>query len=130
MLHGRWGNTYDPPVKAPPITVKCDCGQVRWLAYGDRWQCEECGRSWNTAQIPEQEYRALQRAVRRYELQSLVFAGVLLAIFAPLIVFVDVRLGITGMVVFFFWSFMLRPHMRRRLLARVLGSARWQLRPE
>jgi hypothetical protein len=117
-------------VKAPPITVTCDCGQVRWLAYGDRWTCEECGRSWNTAQIPEHEYRALQRAVRRYELQSLVFAAVLLAIFAPLIVFVDVRIGITGMVVFFFWSFMVRPHMRRRLLARVLGSARWQLRPE
>ena len=28
----------------PPITVKCECGEKRDLAYGERWTCETCGR--------------------------------------------------------------------------------------
>jgi hypothetical protein len=54
----------------------------------------------------------------------------MIAVFAPLIVFVDVRLGITGLIVFFAWAFLLRPRQRRRLLQSVVSGARWQLRPE
>ena len=111
-------------VKPPLVTVTCECGEVRGLPYGARWECETCGRRWNTEQIPLEEYRALVQAVRRYQLQSVVFAAVMLAIFAPLIVLVDVRIGISGLIVFFAWAFLLRPRQRRRLLESALSSAR------
>jgi hypothetical protein len=117
-------------VKPPLVTVTCECGEVRGLPYGARWTCETCGRRWNTEQIPLEEYQALVQAVRRYQLQSLVFAGVMIAVFAPLIVLVDVRIGISGLILFFAWSFLVRPRQRRRLLQRALAGARWQLSPE
>jgi hypothetical protein len=129
-LHFLDGNTYDRRVKVPPIKVTCECGQVRWLRYRERWQCEECGKTWNTAQIPEEEYMVIERAVRRYELQTYLFAAVMLAVFAPLIVFVDPRLGVSGLIIFFAWSFLLRPRRQRRLLETVRQASRWQLRPE
>ena len=117
-------------MRAPGITVTCECGEVRLLPYGERWQCERCERRWNTGQIPEEQYRKLTRAVRRYQLEAIAFAVVMLAIFAPLIVIVDVRLGITGLLVFFAWAFLLRPRRRRRLIESARDSARWQLHPE
>jgi hypothetical protein len=129
-LHFQAGNTYDRGVKVPPITVTCECGDVRWLHYGERWECEQCGRKWNTAQIPADEYGVVEAAVRRYERQTLAFAGAMIAVFAPLIVFVDPRLGITGLILFFAWAFLLRPRRQRRLLETVRAASRWQLRPE
>jgi hypothetical protein len=117
-------------MRAPGITVTCECGEARLLPYGQRWECETCGRLWNTGQIPEEEYRHLERAVRRYQLEALAFAALLVVVFAPLIVFVDVRLGITGLILFFGWAFLLRPRRRRSLITSVLKGARWQLHPE
>jgi hypothetical protein len=102
---------------------------MRAVPYGERWTCERCGRTWNTRQIPAEEYEALERAVRRYEWQSIGFAVGMLAIFVPLIVFVDVRLGFTGLIIFFAWAFLVRPRMRAKLFERVRGP-KWQLSPE
>lgn len=115
---------------APAIQVTCECGEARSVPYGEQWQCETCGRRWNTEQIPAEEYRALSDAVRRYQRQSVAFAAVMLAVFAPLVVFVDIRLGITGLILFFAWAFLVRPRQRRRLLQTVRGGSRWQLHPE
>ena len=117
-------------MEAPAIQVTCECGEARSLPYGEQWQCETCGRRWNTEQIPPDEYRALSDAVRRYQRQSILFAGTMLAIFAPLVVFVDFRLGITGLILFFAWAFLVRPRQRRKLLDTVRSGSRWQLHPE
>jgi hypothetical protein len=116
-------------VAAPPIRVTCECGEVRALPYGERWVCDTCGRAWNTQQIPAEEYRALERAFRRYQLQAIVFVAVMLAVFAPLIVLVDVRVGISGLIIFFAWAFLLRPRQRAKLLEKARGP-RWELSPE
>jgi hypothetical protein len=116
-------------VAAPPIRVTCECGEVRALPYGERWACETCGRRWNTQQIPADEYRALERAFRRYQLQAVAFTVVMLAVFAPLIVLVDVRLGVTGLIIFFAWAFLLRPRQRTKLLEKARGP-KWELSPE
>jgi hypothetical protein len=115
---------------APAIQVTCECGEARSLPYGERWECETCGRRWNTEQIPPEEYRTLSDAVKRYQRQSIFVAAVMIAVFAPLVVFVDFRLGITGLIVFFAWAFLVRPRQRRRLLEKVRAGSRWQLRPE
>lgn len=117
-------------MREPTIGITCDCGESHSVAYGDRWQCENCGRNWDTGQIPTEEYRRLSRAIRRYQLESLAFAAIMLAIFVPLMVIVDVRLGITGLIVFFAWALLLRPRQRRRLLESTRGAARWKLKPE
>jgi hypothetical protein len=130
VLRFHDGNTYDRRVKVPPITVTCDCGEVRWLQYGDQWQCETCGRRWNTAQIPRDEYQVIERAVQRYKLQTIAFIAVMLAVFVPLMVLVDPRIGVTGLIIFFAWAFLLRPLRQRRLLATVRSASEWQLRPE
>ncbi len=117
-------------MKGPPVTVTCDCGNLRLLAYDERWECERCGRRWNTGQIPAADYDRLARAVRRYKLQSLGFAILLVAVFAPLMILVDVRLGITGLIVFFAWAFLVRPRQRRKIVEATRGVGNWQLTPE
>jgi hypothetical protein len=117
-------------VRAPEISVVCECGEKRSLPYGARWECETCGRRWNTAQIPAEDYQRVERAVRRYRLEAIAFAVVIVAIFAPLVVLIDVRIGITGLIVFFAWAFLFRPWQRRRLVAAAREGARWELRPE
>jgi hypothetical protein len=117
-------------VAKPPITIRCDCGETRQVAYGDRWQCEACGRSWNTGQIPAEEYALLLRRIRRHKLEALVAAGVSAAILAPLIIFVSasfialVPLAMVGWLVGFL------PRWRRRYRRTARTAPRWQLHPE
>src|SRR6058998_1045268 len=44
------------PMSKPPITIKCECGETKSVAYGQRWVCDSCHRAWNTQQIPPEEY--------------------------------------------------------------------------
>ena len=63
------------------ITVACDCGDVGYVAYGERWVCPKCGRTWNTAQIPADEYWGIMRDMRRMRITVI---GVALAIVVPI----------------------------------------------
>ena len=31
--------------RGPPITLTCDCGERRYLRYGERWTCEKCKKT-------------------------------------------------------------------------------------
>jgi hypothetical protein len=64
--------------KGPAITVTCECGRRRDLHYGERWQCEGCGRKFDTNKIPVEEYAAIRRTQLRYRLFPLVSCLVLL----------------------------------------------------
>src|SRR5215204_1128307 len=46
------GETPGAVLKGPPITLTCECGQKRDLPYGERWRCEQCGRTSDTNRIP------------------------------------------------------------------------------
>ena len=122
--------SYNCAVAKPPITISCECGEKRDVAYGERWQCETCGRSWNTAQIPAEEYEQLLRNVRRHKLEALVAAAVSAAVLAPLIIFVSasfiglVPLAMVGWLVGFL------PRWRRRYRRTARSAPRWQLHPE
>ncbi len=60
------GKTLQPTVRGPKITVSCRCGEKRYLAYGERWTCESCGRTWDTRQIPAEQYAAIRATQLRY----------------------------------------------------------------
>jgi hypothetical protein len=65
--------------KGPPITVTCECGQKRDLQYGEQWQCEGCGRRYDTRKIPIDEYAAIRRTQLRYRMIPLATGLFLLA---------------------------------------------------
>jgi len=114
----------------PPITISCECGEKRDVAYGERWQCEKCGRSWNTAQIPAEEYELLLRSVRRHKLEVLVAAGVSAAVLVPLVVFVSATFIALVPLAMVAWLVGFLPRWRRRYRRTARAAPRWQLHPD
>jgi hypothetical protein len=115
----------------PPIAVTCECGVKHDVRYGDAWTCEQCGRRWDTNQIPREEYDVVRRTQLRYRALpvalGLLVAG--LAIFFTLTgnvfsVFFLLPVALTG------WFTLLRPVHRRRYRRAIANLPRWDLRPD
>lgn len=118
-------------MRAPPITITCDCGAVQDLAYGERWQCTECGKTWDTGQIPQGEYDALLRGLKQYRLLVLVPPILLAAVLVPLAVLVGLQFAFLLFVFVMGYALLVVPQLRRRAAARMRKSTmRWKLRPE
>jgi Flp pilus assembly protein TadB len=114
----------------PPITITCECGETKHVAYGQRWTCELCGRSWNTAQIPPEEYEGLLRRMRRHKIEVLAVAAIVAAVLVPLIVFVSGRVVAAVPLVMAIWLFWFLPYWRRRYRRTAHETPRWELHPE
>jgi hypothetical protein len=115
----------------PPITVGCECGAKSDLAYGEEWTCEGCGRRYDTARIPADDYARIRRLQLRFRALPAAF-GLLVATVAVLFI-------VTGNVpgVFFLlpvalttWFVFLRPAHRRRYRRAIADLPRWDLRAE
>ena len=118
-------------MREPPITVTCDCGTTVSLAYGERWKCATCGKTWNTAQIPRDEYDELVRHVRRYKLMVLVPPIAIALILIPLGVLVDIRFAFLMFFLEVGFALLVIPPLRRRASRYVLTQTpSWELRPE
>lgn len=113
----------------PPITIACECGEKRYVAYGERWTCERCGRSWNTKQIPAEEYEGLLRRMRRHKIEAVVSGAVTAAVMIGLIVYSPRFLLLVPMVMAA-WLFVFLPYWRRRYRRSAHDTPRWQLEPE
>jgi hypothetical protein len=114
----------------PPITITCTCGERRDVPYGDRWACETCNRTWNTGQIPEDEYAGLLRRVRRARLEAIGVAGARAAILVPLIAVVDEPFIFLTPRLAAAWLFLYLPRWRRRARAAARSGPGWELHPE
>jgi Flp pilus assembly protein TadB len=122
---------YNPSrMRKPPITIKCDCGETRDVSYGERWRCERCGRSWNTQQIPAEEYEGLLRRVRRHKLEVLAMAAIGAAVLIPLIVVVSPGFILLVPMAMIAWLFLVLPVWRRRYRRTARDAPRWELHPE
>ena len=117
-------------MKRPPITIKCECGEVKNVVYGQRWVCDRCQRSWNTNQIPAEEYEGLLRRVRRHKVEALAMAAIAAAVLVPLIVVVNSGFIAVIPPVMAMWLFMFLPFWRRRYRRTAHGAPRWNLHPE
>jgi hypothetical protein len=117
-------------LKGPPITVRCECGERRALAYGEIWSCA-CGRRWNTAQIDAVEYARLRRVQLRFRALPVVMglATSLLALFF-LITGNTFSLFILLPFALVVWSSLVRPVHRRRYAVALGELPRWELRSE
>lgn len=117
-------------MRGPPITVQCECGEARHVPYGERWTCERCGRTWNTAQIPADEYNAVMRDMRRLRFAVIGVALGLAAVFALLAVFVAESLFLLLPIVLAGWFIVYMPAWRRRVRKRARSIPNWNLEPE
>jgi len=132
LREGQYGLAYNPPVAAPtpPIAIRCECGGEAAVPYGERWTCPECGRGWNTAQIPAAEYARRNRQMNRYRLEILACAALLLVVFVPLVLFVSSGYLFLGIIVMLAWMFFYMPFWRRRVRRAAANAPRWELTPE
>ena len=116
-------------VKGPPITVSCDCGEIERVPYGDAWICPICGRRWDTAQIPPEEYWGVMREMRRYRLEVVavsVALGIALAITLANLGsrrYFPIVLGVMG-----FWFLIYMPRWRQKVRRRARELPGWRLK--
>jgi hypothetical protein len=115
---------------SPKITITCDCGEQRKLAYGESYTCE-CGKSWSTKQVPAADYEAIKQLDRRYRRMGwLAFGGFGL---------ICVAVGLTRPISLLFlipagmmtWFTLFRPMVRRRHWRAIQAlTRRWTLSAE
>jgi phage shock protein PspC (stress-responsive transcriptional regulator) len=117
-------------MRGPPITVRCECGEVRHVPYGERWTCERCGRSWNTAQIPAEEYTAILRDMRNLRFSVIGVAAGLAVTFGVLAIVVSESLFLLLPVVLAAWFILYMPAWRRRVRRRARSLPNWELHPD
>jgi hypothetical protein len=117
-------------MKGPPITISCDCGEMKHVPYGETWQCASCGQRWNTNQIPSEEYWGILRDMRRLRLAVIAIAVGLAVVFGLLAIFVSESLFLLLPVVLGVWFLLYMPWWRRRLRQRARSAPKWSLRPE
>jgi Flp pilus assembly protein TadB len=127
----RSGEQPGAVLKGPPITLTCECGEKHDLSYGERWQCETCGRVWDTARIPREQYDAIRKLSMRFRALPIGFGGfvALVAIFFTLTgnvfsVFFLLPVALTT------WFVFLRPIHRRRYREAAKSLPRWELSAE
>ena len=117
--------------RGPPITLTCECGETRYLRYGERWKCEKCSRSWDTAKIPVDDYAAIRRTQLRFRRVPLVISVLALAC---VVAFVIVGKALGGLllvaVVATTWSMFFRPIHRRRYREALADLPTWQIEPD
>ena len=118
---------------APRITLRCDCGKSEALvAYGERWTCDACGRTYDTNGIPAEDFAAIQAMRRRYRIIG--YAGaILVAAFMLLLALTaqPFQLFIGLPFILLLWFTYVRPVMRSRYMRRVGELQRtWTLKAE
>jgi hypothetical protein len=125
------GTSLQPTVRGPKITVSCRCGQTRYLAYGERWTCESCGRTWDTHQIPPEQYAAIRATQLRYRRIPLAISVVALAC---IVAGVLVGKALGGLIIVAIaattWSMFFRPIHSRKYRKALAQLPTWTLTPE
>ena len=121
---------YNAAMRGALITIRCDCGGVGYAPHGATWDCRACGRSWDTSQIPADEYWAIMREMRRSRLQVVAVAvGVTIAMLI-LLPFAGPRVLVLLPVLLSFWFLFYMPRWRRRTRERARSLQHWKLHPK
>jgi hypothetical protein len=117
--------------RGPKITVSCRCGEKQYLNYGEDWTCEQCGRHWDTNQIPVEQYAALRTTQLRYRRAPIAISAFALA---AVIACVVVGRALGGIIVVAIlattWSMFFRPIHRRKYRQALADLPTWTLTPD
>lgn len=112
------------------MTIRCECGETRQVPYGERWTCDKCRRTWNTAQIPAAEYEGILREMRNFRLTAIAAALIIGAVFAVMALTVATSVVLLIPVVLSGWYLFYMPLWRRKVRRRARSLPTWQLHPE
>ena len=115
-------------MKPLALIVTCDCGEHGRVEPGATWSCPSCGRTYETADIPGDEYAAVASEVNRTKLRALVGFAVIVAVFVPLGFLLGAELWITGAVVLAVFYFAYGPKLKRDVRRIVRDLPRWEVR--
>jgi hypothetical protein len=127
----RPGRRYHRLVRGPPITLTCECGDVAYVPYGERWTCPRCDRTWDTSKIPEADYARLVGSVRGYRALALGPPLAFAVVLVPLAIVFGLQYGLLLFVLVFAYAIFVLPKLRERASKAVGRSARsWELHPE
>lgn len=126
----RCATSYTRAVQGARITVKCDCGETNYLAYGDSWGCPTCGRVWNTNQIPSEEYWGLMREMRSERFKVIGMALSIATVFIVLALAVSQAFYFMLPIAISGWYLMFMPRWRSRVRRKAREAPSWNLRPE
>ena len=117
--------------RGPKITISCECGEKRYLQYGEAWTCEKCGRTWNTRKIPVEEYAELRRTQLRYRRVPLIIAALSLVC---VVGFIVIGKALGGLLIVAFgatsWSMFGQPFYKRRYREQLAKVPTWKIEPE
>jgi hypothetical protein len=117
--------------RGPPITITCDCGEQRYLRYGERWTCATCGKTWNTTRIPIEQYVAIRATQLRYRRVPMAISVFALACVVACIVIGKALGGLLVVAILATtWSMFFRPLYRRRYRAALAELPTWKIEPE
>ncbi len=117
-------------MRGAQITVRCDCGGIGYVPYGQSWPCPKCHRTWNTTQIPADEYWGIMREMRRLRLTVMGTALALVVPIAILALVAGLRIFMLMPFVLGFWFIFYMPRWRRRVREQSRNLTKWKLRPE
>lgn len=122
----------DMHMKAPRITLHCDCGAEGYAAYGERWTCAKCGRTYDTSRIPAAEYESIRSLDRRYRIAIWGVVSVMAVIVLAVALTGQVYSVFAGLaVVLLSWFLFIKPLVHRRHRRAVSSLTRkWELEAE
>jgi hypothetical protein len=114
--------------RGPRITITCHCGQAARLAYGAQWRCDQCGRRWDTSQIPAEQYAAVRAVQLRYRRVPIAISVLALAcVVATVLAGKAFGALIIVAIIATTWSMFFRPMHRRRHRAALAQLPGWTL---
>jgi hypothetical protein len=119
--------------KPPRITLTCDCGNATgYAAFGESWTCPSCGRTYDTTQIPSDDYAQIAGLDRRYRRIGYGVMVVLAAIVLTVALTGNLISTFAGLsVVLLSWFVYLRPLVHRKHKKAVAKLTRsWQIEGE
>lgn len=117
--------------RGPKITVSCRCGEKQYLSYGERWTCEQCGRVWDTNQIPLEQYAAIRSTQLRYRRVPVAISALALVCIVAGVVAGKALGGLLIVaVIAITWSIFFRPMYSRRYRSALADLPTWTLEPE
>lgn len=112
----------------PTLNVRCPCGTSTSVPAGGAVTCD-CGRTWDTARLPEADLRGLDRLVARSRRNRLVFVATMVFVVAALVLVgrsapLPVAVAVFGVA---WWRFC-RPWWKRRRAPATSDLPTWELR--
>lgn len=117
--------------RGPAITIICECGERRYVHYGERWACEHCGRTWNTARIPIEQYAEIRRTQLRFRRVPIAISSLALVC---VVAFIIAGRALGGLVLVALvattWSMFVRPVYKRRYRQALANLPTWEIEPE